>query len=87
MPPLPGSPGGGRAPVISEEHWPLPWYLRGLDRVGYWTEAPANCDGALGHRVRGIRRTRCRSRLHGRYRESYLGLRPGFVCIVFEPQA
>lgn len=26
--------------VISAEYWPLPWYLRDLERVGYWTEVP-----------------------------------------------
>jgi predicted membrane-bound mannosyltransferase len=71
--------------VISEEYWPLPWYLRGLDRVGYWTQAPADCDGALVIASAGQADT-VRARLHGRYRESYLGLRPGFVCLVFEHQ-
>ncbi len=76
---------GGAVRVISEEYWPLPWYLRGLDRVGYWTEAPATCDAALVIASAGQADT-VRSRLHGRYRESYLGLRPGFVCIVFQPE-
>ncbi len=76
---------GGAGRVISEEYWPLPWCFRGLDRVGYWTQAPADCDGALVIASAGLADT-VRSRLHGRYRESYLGLRPGFVCIVFERQ-
>jgi hypothetical protein len=28
-----------------------------------------------------------RAKLHGKYRESFLGLRPGFVCIVFTPES
>lgn len=26
--------------VMAEEFWPLPWYLRRFDRVGYWAEVP-----------------------------------------------
>lgn len=70
--------------VIAEEYWPLPWYLRGLPQVGYWSAAPAECDGALV-----IASVACapdvRSRLHGDYRESFLGLRPGVVCVLFTP--
>lgn len=72
------------ARVIGEEYWPLPWYLRGLDRVGYWTVAPPDCDGAIvlacGSQVETVR-----SRLHGPYRETYLGLRPDVLCVVFTP--
>jgi uncharacterized protein (TIGR03663 family) len=25
-----------------EYYWPLPWYLRGFPKVGYWTEVPAD---------------------------------------------
>lgn len=71
--------------VISEEYWPLPWYFRGLTQVGYWTTPPPECDGALviasANQVDAVR-----SRLHGQYRESILGLRPGFLCVVFTPE-
>lgn len=26
--------------IMGEEYWPLPWYLRTLDRVGYWNRLP-----------------------------------------------
>lgn len=72
--------------VISEEYWPLPWYLRAAPpaSVGYWSTPPADCDGALiiasaAHAVA------VRARLHGDYHESYLGLRAGFLCVVFTP--
>ena len=29
--------------VMAEEYWPLPWYLRGFERVGYWNEVAADC--------------------------------------------
>ena len=76
---------GGTVRVISEEYWPLPWYFRGLDHVGYWTVPPAECDGALVIASAGLA-DGVRSRLHGAYGESYLGLRPGFVCVVFPPR-
>jgi uncharacterized protein (TIGR03663 family) len=28
--------------VVAEDSWPLPWYLRGLKRVGYWERPPEN---------------------------------------------
>ncbi|MBI4626797.1 MAG: TIGR03663 family protein [Verrucomicrobia bacterium] len=76
--------GSEREPVrvISEEYWPLPWYLRGLPRVGYWSTPPADCDGALLI-VSAPQAETVRARLHGVYHESFLGLRPGFLCIVF----
>ena len=71
--------------VISEEYWPLPWYFRGLSQVGYWSQPPADCDGALV--VASADQSEAVSaRLKGRYRESYLGLRPGFLCVVFTPE-
>jgi uncharacterized protein (TIGR03663 family) len=80
----------GRSPgkpvlVISEEYWPLPWYLRGLDHVGYWTRPPEDCDGALVIASAGLA-DEVGSRLHGSYGRSFLGLRPGFVCVVFTPR-
>ena len=71
--------------IISEEYWPLPWYLRGLPQVGYWNTPPDNCDGALV--ITSAEQSEAvRSRLTGRYRESNLGLRPGLLCVVFTPE-
>ncbi len=68
--------------IVSEEYWPLPWYLRGLPRVGYWPAPPADCDGALI--IASARQADAvRARLRGNYRESFLGLRPGFLCVIF----
>ncbi len=71
--------------VISEEYWPLPWYLRGLPDVGYWSEAPADCSGALVIASVAHAET-VRARLGGPARESFVGLRPGFLCVVFQPE-
>lgn len=71
--------------VISEEYWPLPWYLRGLPDVGYWMEAPPDCDGALVIASLAQAET-VRARLRRPARESFVGLRPGFLCVVFSPE-
>jgi len=71
--------------VISEEYWPLPWYFRGLPDVGYWTEAPADCGGALV--IASVAQAESvRARLGRPARESFVGLRPGFLCVVFSPE-
>ena len=71
--------------IISEEYWPLPWYLRGLPRVGYWSAPPAECDGALLI-VSATQADVVRTRLRDRYRESFLGLRPGVLCVIMTPE-
>lgn len=68
--------------VIAEEYWPLPWYFRGLDNVGYWPAPPEDCDGALVITSPALGAA-VRAKLRGNYRESVLGLRPGVLCIVF----
>ena len=82
VPALAAAAPAGPIKVISEEYWPLPWYLRARPEVGYWTEPPADCDGPLVFASAG-QADAVRARLHGTYRESYLGLRPGFVLVVF----
>ena len=68
--------------VVSEDYWPLPWYLRSLANVGYWSTPPVDCEGALLI-VSATQADAVRARLRGRYQESILGLRPGFICVVF----
>ena len=76
----------GRAiKVISEEYWPLPWYLRGLPEVGYWSAPPADCEGALIIASNTLADA-VRVRLKRPHRESVLGLRPGVILIVFTPE-
>jgi hypothetical protein len=70
--------------VVSEEYWPIPWYLRGIGGVGYWTSPPGSCDGSLVLASADLART-VASRLHGPYSRAYLGLRPGFVLVAFTP--
>ena len=71
--------------MISEEVWPLPWYLRGRSGVGYWNTVPEDCDGDVVIASAGLAEA-VQSRLHGRYTTGYLGPRPGFVLVVFMRQ-
>lgn len=68
--------------VISDEYWPLPWYLRRERGVGFWHTPPEVCDGALII-TSAAQADTVRARLTHRYRETFLGLRPGVICAVF----
>jgi len=76
---------GGVVRVIGSEYWPLPWYLRGLPRIGYWSVPPDNCDGVLIIAT-DAQAASVREKLHGRYTENYLGLRPGVMTVIFTRQ-
>jgi predicted membrane-bound mannosyltransferase len=68
--------------IISEEYWPLPWYLRGLPKVAFHSTPPDDCEGALVI-VSSAQAEAVRAKLRGPYRETILGLRPGFLCVLF----
>jgi uncharacterized protein (TIGR03663 family) len=68
--------------IISEEYWPLPWYLRGLPKVAFHSTPPDDCEGALVI-VSSAQAEAVRAKLRGTYRETILGLRPGFLCVLF----
>jgi uncharacterized protein (TIGR03663 family) len=60
------------------DYWPLPWYLRGYERVGYWTQIPDPADAPmiitdprLGPEIK--------EHLRQSYFEEYHGLRPGVL--------
>lgn len=75
----------GPVRVISEEVWPLPWYLRGLPNVGYWGTVPDDCDGSLVIVSAGLAE-QVQSRLREKYTTHFVGLRPGFTFVVFKRQ-
>jgi hypothetical protein len=71
--------------VIAEEYWPLPWYFRGLPHVGFWSTPPDECDGALVIASMTQAET-VRAKLRRPYHESFLGLRPGVIMVLFTPE-
>jgi len=45
------SPEGAETPIQvmapDDDYWPLPWYLRNLKQIGWWSEVPANPYAAI----------------------------------------
>jgi len=72
--------------VIADPYrtWPLPWYLRGFERVGYWTDV-ASAGDILGTPViicsAGAAETLA-PRLEEGYITEFFGLRPGELTAV-----
>jgi predicted membrane-bound mannosyltransferase len=67
------------------EQWPLPWYLRRMERVGYWTSVAAV--GPLDRMpfivVSPDFADAVAASLGDRYVSEYYGLRPGVLLSVF----
>ena len=68
--------------VITPNSWPLPWYLRRFERVGYWEQPPEYCD-APAVIVSDDLQEAVAARLRGEYQVSYYGLRPDVVLVVY----
>ena len=68
-----------------DETWPLPWYLRGYSRVGYWTSAEAA--GELGDAAVVVASAanveKVATALGDRYQQNFYGLRPEVVLALF----
>ncbi|MCX5759857.1 MAG: glycosyltransferase family 39 protein, partial [Candidatus Hydrogenedentes bacterium] len=68
--------------VLDVDAWPLPWYLRKFDHVGYWPGPIDDPDAAIvitsqEHQaaVEGL--------LHGKYQTEIYGLRPDVLIVAF----
>ena len=62
--------------VPRADYWPLPWYLRKLERVGFWDAPPVKVDApvivaALDYAPE------LALELKGSYQKNQYGLRPG----------
>ncbi|MCX7013557.1 MAG: TIGR03663 family protein [Candidatus Sumerlaeota bacterium] len=68
--------------VISPEYWPLPWYLRRFERVGYWSEPPADPDAPILIVAADLEKE-VNARLQDRYVKSFYGLRPQVTLILY----
>jgi len=68
-----------------DETWPIPWYLRGYTRVGYWTDVEAA--GELGDAEAVIASAafagQVGERLGEEWRMTFYGLRPEVVLALF----
>jgi len=73
--------------VIAENPWPLPWYLRRLDRVGYWDGAPPIDVDAPVVVVSDTFRADVEQRMVNDYHVSHYGLLPDVVLLVYVDRA
>jgi len=74
-----------RVNVISEEYWPLPWYLRHFDQVGYWSEMPAHPDASVI--IVSVKfQEALDTKLLKQYQVEYRGLRPGVILLIYIEQ-
>jgi len=80
----------GRAILIrieSAEYWPLPFYLRGFARVGYYEgeelERQTQATSAPVVITRPDREVQVEGRLRGDYQKEYYGLRPEVLLTVY----
>jgi predicted membrane-bound mannosyltransferase len=67
------------------EQWPLPWYTRGMTRVGYWTSVAAagQVDSAAVIVASQDHAETLAAALGDRYVSEYYGLRPEVLLTVF----
>ena len=71
-----------RVMVPQADYWPLPWYLRRLEGVGYWSAPPANLDAPVLV-VAPEFLAELRLELKGRYQVNAYGLRPGALVWLY----
>lgn len=73
--------------VIAQNPWPLPWYLRRLERVGYWdAEAPTDVDAPVVI-VSDTFRSSVEEGMLNDYHLSHYGLLPDVVLLVYVDRA
>jgi predicted membrane-bound mannosyltransferase len=72
--------------IMPDNYWPIPWYLRRFNHVGYWFEPPEDCDAdvimtgsSVGDDID--------SRLKGHYQTGLYGLRYGVFMKLYVEQS
>ncbi len=64
------------------DYWPLPWYLRAYDRVGYWRQFPEVSDAPMIIADPRLR-DELDQRLKDRYQVEFHALRPGVLLLAY----
>jgi hypothetical protein len=67
------------------ETWPLPWYLRRYERVGYWPDwrDVGGFDDALLVIASQDQAEKIRPAIHDKFQSEYYGLRPDVLLTLF----
>lgn len=72
-----------RIAVIASDPWPLPWYLRHINQVGFWQ--PGQQPGEADFYITSTEAAeQYRDRLQG-YRADFFGVRPGVLILLWLP--
>ncbi len=72
--------------IVSDDYWPLPFYLRRMERVGYWhspQDLPPGPADAPVIITMPPHEEALASRLEGRYQVEFRGLRPEVLLVVY----
>ena len=64
------------------DYWPIPWYLRGFERVGYWQEVPEEPDATMIIADPALH-DRLAPALRDEYIEEMGSLRPGVLRTIY----
>ncbi len=70
-----------RVHCITPDYWPLPYYLRKLQRVGYWSTIPATPDAPVII-TSTVLQEQLEPLLRDRYHTEYYGLRPDVLLVL-----
>ena len=68
--------------VFTDDYWPLPWYVRRLNRVGYWDAPTAHPDAPVIV-TSPEQQPHLDPRLSSEYHVEYYGLRPEVVVLLY----
>ncbi|MGE5611571.1 MAG: flippase activity-associated protein Agl23 [Bacillota bacterium] len=68
--------------VFTKDIWPLPWYIRQFDNVGYWADVQEDVDAPIILCSQDQEKT-VTDRMKTKYQLDYFGLRPTVVVPVF----
>ena len=64
------------------DYWPIPWYLRRFERVGYWDKVPENADATMIIAAPGLREE-LETSLENEYIQETRSLRPGVLRTIY----
>lgn len=70
-----------RIHCITPEYWPLPYYLRKLRRIGYWSEIPPTPDAPVIIASVELQEPLA-PMLNDKYHTEFFGLRPGILLVL-----
>ncbi len=78
------APTGRATPVfvIAPEYWPLPWYFRRLQRVGYWTTPPPSVRAPIIVTAPRFAKRISEGLAPVQYERQYYGLRPAVPLLL-----